>query len=100
MVQKIINQLFSGMFTRRTEEGKQQTNPNRTLRVLLVSLSAVLVGILLSREIALAECKVTATSGDDDVILCGSPDDSDGIYTSSGHDTVTVESGVRVSSAS
>src|SRR5687767_2527161 len=73
----------------------------RKLRVWLIALAVVLCGMVaLQREVAMADCHITGSSGDDDVVACTNPADTDGISTGNGNDTITVEVGTEVNTTS
>lgn len=64
----------------------------KKVRVWLLALAVVLTGMVgLQRGVALADCHITGSSGDDDVVACSNPADTDGIATGNGNDTITVE---------
>jgi hypothetical protein len=40
---------------------------------------------------ALAKCEITTNNGNDDIVICNNPPDTDGVYTWDGNDRITVE---------
>ncbi len=70
------------------------------LRVWASALIAVIVCLLiLPGGSALADCRWQSGSGGNDVYVCSSPNDTNGVNTGSGNDRVTVLAGVVVSSS-
>jgi hypothetical protein len=69
-----------------------------TMRKLKIGLIAAVVLAISVWQVgsALAQCDITASNGNDDVVICNNPPDSDGIYTWDGNDRVTVEHDVRM----
>lgn len=48
---------------------------------------------------ARADCRITSSSGSDDVVVCSNPPDTNGIFTGYGNDTVTVNADTSVVTA-
>lgn len=63
------------------------------MRKLKIGLIAALVLAISVWQVgsALAQCEISASDGDDDVVICNNPPDTDGIYTWGGNDRITVE---------
>lgn len=65
--------------------------------VIIVALVAMLTLLILPPSHALALCGATDTIGNDDIVVCSNPPDTDGVDTNSGNDHITVLADTTVS---
>lgn len=63
----------------------------------LIALLLAIGAVLLPTHIALADCHIVSSTGDDDSVVCSNPADQNGIYTGIGNDRVEVYSTTSVS---
>lgn len=74
----------------------------RKRRVLVVAIILGLAGLfLLPVGLAVADCSITSVSGSDDTVVCSPPtEQTTAVFTGSGNDTITVQSGAVIRTTS